>query len=291
MDFVSAALSPSVVCSACLTLAATTAWRWVIDWRQARTLGVSVADFRLGNIRRLFVVGQVRKRQRRQVVESSARVTVPVLVDSVAHSTESAVEALPSPRHEPALPLSETHEKADKIKAPAESSTAKPRCPARVIVSNADQMRDFLAYELARKTAPRIKREFREWFDAYLRWAEIHSISTMPENKFLQALGKSAGVEKKIERLKDPRTGRVVKNDAGSPIRVFNYVLGDDELASPKRPRETRQQKMAREMAEIAARRQQAAAMPDRTWAEELAALPQSERFASGLEIPRRAVA
>jgi hypothetical protein len=289
MDFVTAALSPSVICSACLTLAATSAWRWVIDWRRARAIGYTVSELRDG--REIWSRWTLKRRRNR--VESSARVSVPSFCDSAAASNESAVLAIESQRTESSPSLSQTVENVTKTKPRAESSIDKPRCPARVIVSAADQMRDFLAYELARKTGPRVKREFCDWYRAYLRWAEIHSIGALPQSIFLKLLGKAAGVEKKIERLKDPRTGRVVKNDAGTPVRVYSYILGDDENApaTSKRPRETRAQKMAREMREIAERRQAAAAMPDRTWAEELASLPRETRVEHGLELPQRAAA
>jgi hypothetical protein len=290
MDFVSAALSPSVICSACITLAATTAWRWVIDWRRARAIGYTVSELREG--RKIWVRWTLKLRRNR--VESSARVSVLALCDSAAASDESAVPAITSQQSEAPPSLSETVENAPKTKPRAESSIGKPRCPARVIVGAADQMRDFLAYELARKTGPRIKREFCDWYQSYLRWADIHSIDALPQSIFLKLLGKSAGVEKKIERLKDPRTGRVVKNDAGTPVRVYSYILGDDEDApasSSKKPRETRAQKMAREMREIAERRQVAASMPQRTWAEELASMAHETRVEHGLELPQRVAA
>ncbi len=113
----------------------------------------------------------------------------------------------------------------------------------------------------------------------------------MPQCTFLRLLGRAAGIDKNIARLKDPFTGRVVKNDAGTPVRVYSYILGNDGADAKKAKRETRQQRLDRCSLELAERRRMADLTPDQTWPEYLASVSQIERESSGLEDLYRKIA
>jgi hypothetical protein len=175
-------------------------------------------------------------------------------------------------------------QKSSQIKEHHETSIEVQRRPTRVIVSTNDQIRDFLVFELAHAAGRGVKRDYRDWYESYLKWADIHSIEQMPQCVFLRLLSKASGVEKKIARLKDPLTGRVVKNDAGTPVRVYSYILGGPAPTTKGCKRETPHQRMNREISELEERRRLAALTPEQSWPEYLASIPEHERSANGLQ-------
>lgn len=292
-------LSPAVIATASATLAVTTAWRWVVDWRHARVLGLQLWEYRHGEQRRRWITSRVRARARG---ESSSGVQAAPGNDRDAYLGQTAVHVVESPRLAPEVlpgptapdPVEITN-KSEKL---AESSTPSPVLATsdnvRVFMLPRDQISEFLAFELAHAADGNLKRAFADWVFAYRRWAAIHAIGTMPESIFLNLLGHAPGVRKTRERRKDRHTGRVIKNAAGTPIRDYFYALGDDEEAVSKKPRgkrETKAERMAREASELAERRRLADLMPQQTWAEYLAAMTEHDRTELDLQYPRRKVA
>jgi len=91
--------------------------------------------------------------------------------------------------------------------------------------SIAEQMLEFSKFELEQSRGIEIKREFSDWVATYRRWATLHDVEPVPETIFLSAFSKTPGVRKTIFRKKDPNSGRVIKNAAGSPIRGYFYTL------------------------------------------------------------------
>ncbi|WP_169305479.1 hypothetical protein [Hyphomicrobium denitrificans] len=151
----------------------------------------------------------------------------------------------------------------------------------RLLMVPRDQINEFLAFEIAHAVGASLKRSATDWVSAYRHWASVHAVGAMPESIFLNLLGNAPGIRKTRERRKDPRSGRVLKNSAGTPLRDYFYALGDiDDGASkkPKGKRETKAERSAREAAQMAERRRLAEAMPQLTWAEYLASMSVEDR-------------
>lgn len=281
-------------------------WDWLGDWRQARMLGISVLEFRLARGRRAqSIVSRTRamyRVQERKAVGGDTW-TIPNLagvqdaaerVQSVAHGVTVGNDR-PGPEPETVLPVETAAIRDSKnveisMDSATESASPRPAPPAnaRVFIASKDQIREFLAFETAHHRRPdgsvRILREAPEWASAYRRWAVIHAVAQMPEATFLNLLGKSAGITKSRPRIKDPQTGRVLRNEAGTPLRASVYAMVDDAPAEAKPRRETKADKAARASAELADRRKLASLIPDQSWSEALAAMSQAERLSLGLE-------
>lgn len=284
-------------------------WDWFGDWRQARMLGISVLEFRWARGRRAqVIVSRTREMHRVQErIERKAAAgdtwTIPNLagVQDAAERVQSVVHGVtvgndrPGPEPEAVLPVETADVGALKNAAISTDSAAvsasprpAPPATARVFIASKDQIREFLAFETAHHRRPdgsvRILREAPEWASAYRRWAVIHAVAQMPEATFLNLLGKSAGITKSRPRIKDPQTGRVLRNEAGTPLRASVYAMVDDAPAEAKPRRETKADKAARASAELADRRKLASLIPDQSWSEALAAMSQAERLSLGLE-------
>lgn len=296
MDFATFTSTPVILAASSawlLGVAGSSGWRWAIDWRRARVMGMEVWEYRTGDAQRRGVLARVRRRLRK---ESVAGVAVTDAAVGGAYCDVSAVAVELSPPSLPAVTPLPLPANSAELKEIPESATPSQRPSARLFMLPGEQITEFLAFEIARAPIPgapvELKREFSDWTAAYLRWAEVRGLNPMPESIFLNLLKKAPGVAKKIERLKDSKTGRVVKNDAGTPVRIYFYIFSDegsDAVAHEKR--ESKRQREARNAAEIAKRRELARHIPDRTWAEELAAMTPAERHDCGVEIPRQRAA
>jgi hypothetical protein len=104
--------------------------------------------------------------------------------------------------------------------------------PPRFIYSPRQQVSEFVAFMIREGYLGR--RTDLEWIEAYLRWAKGRSIAVAAPNVFLTLLGKHEAISKCRSRLKCPRTGRVIKNHNGTPMRGSFYELHDLEIEAPK---------------------------------------------------------
>lgn len=300
MDYATLTSAPVILAASSawiLGVAGASSWRWLVDWRQSRILGMSLYDFRCGNDRRRRLVSRVRARNRK---ESSPQVPVQWSVDRDAYHGETAVQAIEGPRTPPGSEAVREQgvspQKEPETRRLAESQAASPEHAkpdnVRLLMLPRDQITEFLAFEIAHAVGAGMKRSANDWVCAYRRWAAVHAIGTMPESIFLNLLGNAAGIRKTRERRKDPDTGRVVKNAAGTPIRDYFYALGDAEAAKkPRVKRETKADRAAREASEAAERRRLSEAMPQQTWAEYLATIPVADREELDLERRQRKAA
>lgn len=279
-----------------LGVVGTRAWQRFSEWRFARMIGESISEVRRMDRLRLVTIAHVR--------HAESAVSEKLTPSAFSESTESNVGDLDARCQVPVESVGPTMDEdgsrpgcgdgrgpvetaASSVENQAKSGKASEPSPAfeqgnvRLLVGAKQQVADFLAFECARHRDQSggldLRRSGCQWVNAYLQWADIHSIGPMPGNIFLQLLGRSPGISKERVRIKDD-FGRVIKNRSGSPLREIVYALVEEssaKRASPKR--ETRAERLAREAEALAERRRVSAQIPDRTWAEEMHAIRREE--------------
>lgn len=67
---------------------------------------------------------------------------------------------------------------------------------------------------------------------SYHAWAKARSLRVIPEWQFLNLLADQEGVDKSRDRLKDA-SGRVLKNERGTPLRTNYYTIFELPQAVP----------------------------------------------------------
>lgn len=124
----------------------------------------------------------------------------------------------------PAAPASDRAAPAGVQASSPGRTSGESRSRPRIVMSAAEQMRDFLTFMIVEGWAG--KYSGAQWAKHYLDWAAERSIAPLPKSIFLTLLGKHSLIRKSRDRLKDRATGRVRKTgEKRTPAREYFYTL------------------------------------------------------------------